>query len=206
MTQIPVHAPRHWWRIAASDVSELVDRDPDVADRLHGYRHPDRDEQRWDRIATAVSRVSDCLAAEAWTIDHDAEEDDDEIFYAYVDADLTDLDLTRIELDIVRGWFSHSHPVRSDPWFDLQDGRHRLWLTAMHFDTRHVTLVPVHGSEIMYATELDIPELGDDWHRIYLDALEELLRVDWFDRNDVVNQRFVRAMLQAAAGQVPRQR
>lgn len=160
MTQIPVHAPRHWWRIAASDVPELVDRDPDVDDRLHGYRHPDRDEQRWDRIANAVSRVSDSLAAEEWTIEDDPEADD-EILYDYVDVDLADLELTKIELEIVRGWFSCSHPVRADPWFDLQDGRHRLWLTAAHFTPSHKALVPVHGSEIMYATELNIPELGD---------------------------------------------
>jgi hypothetical protein len=205
MTQIPVHAPRHWWRIAASDVPELVDRDPDVDDRLHGYRHPDRDEQRWDRIANAVSRVSDSLAAEEWTIEDDPEADD-EILYAYVDVDLADLELTKIELEIVRGWFSYSHPVRADPWFDLQDGRRRLWLTAAHFTPSHKALVPVHGSEIMYATELSIPELGDDWHRIYLNGLDDLLHVDWFDRYDVVNERYVRALLQAAAGQVPRQR
>ena len=148
-----------------------------------------------------MSRVSRELAAENWTTTADFVPAQD-VAYGYVSVQLADLELTARELDIVHAWFNAAEAVRADPWFQIQGGRHRLWLTKAHFGTE---LIPVQASELLYATEPNIAELGENWSQPYTIQLEELDEVTWFDREDVLNQRFIRSMRTAAAGELPPQ-
>lgn len=130
-----------------------------------------------------------------WIVD-----EDDETYYGTVTIRLPE-PLTETEQRIVKSWFSAAEAVRLDPWFDsITNGRHRLWNTLDHFADR---LVPVAGDALGYATPPDIQALGDNWHLSYRNHVRELGEVEWFDRHDQMNSRFITALEQAARGEIP---
>ncbi|MDO5865207.1 MULTISPECIES: hypothetical protein [Paenarthrobacter] len=136
MTYIYISEPNFWWRADVGQIRKFVPVDPDVDDGRR--RWPDRDEQRWDLIAQAVTQVSQALAAGEW------EKDEDQGSHGLVRIDAEEL--TGTEKKIVQKWFSMDEPVRMDPWFEpIQNGRHRLWSTLDFFGSDPV---PIKGDAI----------------------------------------------------------
>lgn len=193
MPEIYVSAPMFWWRAPVARVRTWVFEDPDAADGTRRWQ--DRDEQRWDLIAEAVSVVSDALGTRSWTPDEELGFEGQGI----VDVNLTALAST--EQEIVQSWFTIDEAVRFDPWFvPLTNGRHRLWSTLQHFGDR---LVPIAGDALGYADRANVEALGEGWPRLFQANLDELASVSWFNRSDPVNQRFVASLEAAARGEIP---
>lgn len=190
---ISVVTPRFWWRMRPAEVWRWVSVDPDVEDGRQ--RHADRDEHRWDSIASVVAQVGEALASGAWTTD------DESGACGFVTIDECPGDLTLTEKKIVGSWFRCSEAVEVDPWFDqLFNGRHRLWATAQHFG---VGLVPICGNELGYANAADMAAAGSSWPENYAKCVEELDALDWFNGADPLNASFRRSLVTAASGQFP---
>ncbi|MFC7849389.1 hypothetical protein ACFUTU_13035 [Arthrobacter sp. NPDC057388] len=191
MTYIYISEPSFWWRAEAAQLRQFVPIDPDVDDGRR--RWPDRDEQRWNLVAQAVTQVSQALAAGQW------EPDEDNSGHSLVRIDAEELSNT--EKNIVRKWFSVDEPVGMDPWFEpLQNGRHRLWSTLDFFGSEPV---PIKGDAIGYANPADAEVLGANWQHLFAKNVEELEAVTWFDATDPVNVRFENALRTAARGEHP---
>ncbi|ERI36452.1 hypothetical protein M707_16260 [Arthrobacter sp. AK-YN10] len=191
MTDIFISEPNFWWRADAAQIRKFVPVDPDVDDGRQ--RWDDRDEQRWNLVARAVTQVSQALAAGGW------EQEEDQGSHGLVRIDVEGL--TTTEKKIVRKWFSSDEPVRMDPWFEpLQNGRHRLWSTLDFFGSEPV---PIKGDAVGYANPADAEALGANWQQFFVKNVEELGTVDWFDTADPVNIRFANALRTAAEVQFP---
>lgn len=193
MAQIPVTTPRFWWRAPVDRVRPLAPVDPDVQDGE--VRWTDRDDQRWDLIASAVVRVGDALAAGEWTIESDQER------YGLVDIEGFPGGLTPTEQSIVASWFKRSECVRADPWHvPPANGRHRLWATLPHVGA---SLVPICSDALGYAVPREVRVLGENWPMAFGGVLANLERLPWFDGDDPLNRRFHDALATAADGEFP---
>lgn len=192
--EIVVAEPNFWWRVSPANRHHVVAVDPDLDDGHQ--RWPDRDEQRWDRIAKAVGEVSQALTDGAWVADTD------EGWEWRATVEIETKDLTQTEHRIVQEWFGRAQPVRMDPWFSpLSNGRHRLWNAGPHFES---TLIPVKGDSIGYANPDDMAALGERGLREFARNVEALQQVSWFDHQDPVNLRFIAHLEAAARGEFPR--
>lgn len=191
MTDISIFEPNFWWRADAGQLRKFVPVDPGVDDGRR--RWPDRDEQRWDLIAQAVSQVSQALAAGNW------EPDEDDNGHGLVRIDTGNL--TSTEQNIVQKWFSLDEPVRMDPWFEpLQNGRHRLWSTLDFFGNE---LIPIKSDALGYATPENTEVMGPKWPELFEMNIQDLAAVNWFDTTDPVNIRFAETLRTAARGEHP---
>ncbi|WP_314192007.1 hypothetical protein [uncultured Arthrobacter sp.] len=191
MTDIFISEPNFWWRADAAQIRKFVPVDPDVDDGRQ--RWDDRDEQRWNLIARAVTQVSQALATGGW------EQEEDQGSHGLVRIDAGGL--TDTEKKIVRKWFSADESVRMDPWFEpLQNGRHRLWSTLDFFGSEPV---PIKGDALGYANPADTEVLGQNWQQLFVMNVQDLAAVDWFDTTDPVNIRFANALRTAAGGHFP---
>ncbi|MFC7624341.1 hypothetical protein [Microlunatus sp. GCM10028923] len=159
-------------------------------------RWPDRDRQRWPLIAAAVAAVGDELAAGAWTVSSDVDDEPGESGVVTV-AQLGPMSPT--ERGIVRSWFQFEE-VCVDPWDEtLQNGRHRLWATRRYF---RAGLVPVASPTLEMANPDDYGR-SRFWPECSREDLDQLDKVRWFDRTDPLNQRYLRALRTAAGGEFP---
>lgn len=185
--------PKFWWRAPALQMRQWVPGDPNAL--RGGFRWHDRRQQRWPPIAAAVVSVSESLAAGEWHADEDLGPGE----RGAVNVELGSLTLT--EKAIVQSWFSLSEEVCVDPWFEpLVNGRHRLWATLDYFGE---SLVPIAGDALGYANPESVAALGKTWAGSFVKHVEELRSVEWFQRSDPVNQRFVASLETAADGQIP---
>ncbi|WP_419707972.1 hypothetical protein [Promicromonospora sp. NFX87] len=203
---VEVARPRFWWRADGDRLREWANLQvsPDDAD---GYqRHEDRDDQRWDLVATAVASVGAELAAGAWTpLFYEDEPTKD----GRVEVDLPS-PLSPTETHIVRSWFNDAEAVCTDPWdadLGVQNGRHRLWDALRHSSD---LLLPIRGTSLRYANPYAAseyesrPGVTDRWQDSFTTyCLDELYFIDWFDHRDALNRRFVAALQEAARGQWP---
>lgn len=191
MANVCVAEPNFWWRAPANRVRQLVSTDLGVIDGRR--RWDNRDLLDWSLIARAVTEVSESVAAGTWTPDPEGGSG----CHVPINTD----NLSAGELGIVRSWFSESEAVRVDPWIGrVMNGRHRLWSTLDKFGT---ALVPIAGSELQHANELETVGAVKTWVNIFNESLKEFNTLDWFDYEDPMNRRFVTAMDQAAKGQHP---
>jgi hypothetical protein len=196
MIDIHVYTPRLWWRGAPAQIRLIVRTDPDISDGHQ--RHTDRDCQRWDLIAQAVAQVSRALAAGDWKAGVVTEIDVGTVQIA--GGDLTDM-----EKGIVQAWFTKVEPVCADPWSnEVQAGRHRLWLTRDFFGDEQV---PIVGRELGFANPAHAKEVGPCMWALmaksFASHVEDLKKLDWFDRDDPVNRRYIDALETAARGEFP---
>lgn len=202
---VEVARPRFWSRADGDRLRQWSDLQvsPDDAD---GYqRHDDRDDQRWDLVATTVSSVGARLAAGAWTpLSYEGEPTCD----GRIEVDLPSA-LTATETDIVCSWFNDAEAVCTGPWdtdLGVQNGRQRLWGVLGH--SRDL-LMPVRGTSLRYANPYTASEYEsrpgntDRWQSTFTTCLDELYFTDWFDHDDPLNRRFVVALQESARGQWP---
>lgn len=191
--EVVIDSPCFWWRARPSVIRRWVPSSPEG--RVDRPRHPDRDDQDWSRIATAVAAVGDALATGSWR------RLEDQADLAVVSAHSYPKRLSPSENEIVASWFAPGEAVLVDPWFTpITNGRHRLWSTLPHFAGAPV---PVSGDVLGYANAETIPLLGANWARSFARHLEALNSLAWFDVGDPVNVRFKRSLQTAALGGFP---
>lgn len=193
MTDIYIYEPNFWWRADAKQVRKFVPVDPDVDEGLQ--RWGDRDEQRWNLVAQAVTQVSRALAAGEWELS-------DRDNYGLVGIDVEEL--TDSEKNIMEEWFGACQSVCMDPWSaSLTDGRHRLWSTLDFLGSEPV---PIKGYAISHAIPVNADSPGTNWQSYFVEGGQALEAVSWFDAADPVNVRFAHALKTAASGQFPARR